>query len=336
MSIIFNHDCKHADILINPTKPEGKMKIKTISVLGTGTMGHGITQLCAQAGYNVRMYGRSDASLERGMSAIRDNLENLTEEERISATDAKKIKSRISTFADMQEVAEKADFIIEALAEDLKLKQKIFQKLDLHCNTEVILATTTSGISPTEIALKMKNPQRFVVAHFWNPPQLIPLVEIVPGEKTSPETMHITEELMKLLGKKPVKMKKECPGFIANRIQYAMFREALYIVQQGWADPEDVDKSVEYSFGRRLPVTGPLKTIDLGGLDIIFRVASYLFDDLSNDMKPLELLKSKYENKKFGIKSDSGLYEWTSKNSRNLVKKRNRLLQYLIDLDKAE
>lgn len=309
------------------------MNIKNIAVLGTGTMGHGIALLSAKAGLNVVMYGRSDASLERGFNSIKSSLNLLKVEGKLEDNSCKEILNKIKGVKTIEEASKNADFIIESLAEDLELKQKIFKRLDELCSPNVILATNTSGLSPTAIAKNTKYPERVVVSHFWNPPQLIPLVEIVPGEKTSEDTMVTTMEWVDFIGKKSVRMDKECLGFIGNRLQLALLREALYIVENGWAKPEEVDKAIEYGHGRRLPVTGPLCSTDLGGIDIFNNISSYLFKDLCNYVEPSKLMQSKVESGNIGSKSGQGFYGWSSEALEKKQKERTEVLLYFLERD---
>jgi 3-hydroxybutyryl-CoA dehydrogenase len=160
---------------------------------------------------------------------------------------------------------------------------------------QTIFATNTSGLSPTAIAEAIERKDKFVVAHFWNPPHLMPLVEVVPAKHTSQETVDITWQLMEKIGKKPVALKREALGFIGNRLQLALLREALYIVESGIATQEAVDTTVKYSLGRRLSVTGPLESADLGGLDIFYNISNYLMADLCNDIGVSSLLKDAVE-----------------------------------------
>ncbi|MDZ5000507.1 3-hydroxyacyl-CoA dehydrogenase family protein, partial [Clostridium perfringens] len=179
-------------------------------------------------------------------------------------------------------------------------------------------------------------PERVVIAHFWNPPQLIPLVEVVPGEKTSEETVDITVEWVNFIGKKAVKMEKECLGFIGNRLQLALLREAMYIVEKGWAKPEEVDKAMEYGHGRRLSVTGSLCSADLGGLDIFNNISSYLFEDLCNYTDPSKLLENKVKENKLGTKSGEGFYKWDKEKIENKQNERTEVLLYFLDRDSNE
>ena len=312
------------------------MNIKNIAVLGTGTMGHGIALLAAKAGLNVVMYGRSDASLERGFNSIKSSLDRLKVEGNFEDNRCEEILSKIRGVKTIEEAAKGADFIIESLAENLELKQAIFKQLDEICQKDIILASNTSGLSPTAIAKNTRYPERVVIAHFWNPPQLIPLVEVVPGEKTSQNTMEITMQWVEFIGKKAVKMEKECLGFIGNRLQLALLREALYIVEQGWAKPEEVDKAIEYGHGRRLPVTGPICSADLGGLDIFHSISSYLFKDLCNYSEPFKLMQNKVEAGNLGSKSGQGFYNWSPKELEMKQKERVEVLSYFLQRDQAK
>lgn len=309
------------------------MNIKNIAVLGTGTMGHGIALLSAKVGLNVVLYGRSDASLERGFNNIKNSLNLLKDQGELDDSRCKEILDKIKGVKSIEEAAKDADFIIESLAENLELKQKIFKQLDELCLPNVILATNTSGLSPTAISKYTKHPERIVVAHFWNPPQLIPLVEVVPGEKTSEDTIVKTMEWIDFIGKKSARMEKECLGFIGNRLQLALLREALYIVEKGWAKPEEVDKAMEYGHGRRLCATGPLCSADLGGLDIFHNISSYLFEDLCNYTEPSKLLQSTVEAGDVGIKSKKGFYNWSPEFSSKRQKERTEVLLYFLERD---
>lgn len=309
------------------------MNIKNISVLGTGTMGHAIALLSAQAGLNVVMYGRSEESLDKGFNNIRISLKQLKEEGKLTDENCEDVINKIKGVKTIEEAAKDADLIIESLAENLELKQEIFRQLDEICSPKVILATNTSGLSPTAIAKITKYPERVVVAHFWNPPQLIPLVEVVPGEKTSQEIVEKTMEWVEFIGKKAVKMEKECLGFIGNRLQVALLREALYIVEQGYAKPEEVDKAIEYGHGRRLAATGPLCSADLGGLDIFYNISSYLLKDLCNSIEPSKLLKDKVDGRKLGSKSGEGFYNWTAELLEKKQKERAEVLLNFLERD---
>ena len=295
-------------------------EIKNICNLGTGTMGHGTAVMFAKAGYNVRMYGRTPESIEKGFKGIRAALKTYQDHQLISAADAPAVLARIKGVTSLEEAAENADFVIESVAEELAVKHAVFAKLDKLCPAHTIFATNTSGLSPSDVAEAVARKDKFVVAHFWNPPHLVPLVEVVPGKHTDPATVETTWKLMELIGKKPVALKKEALGFIGNRLQLALLREALYIVEQGIATPEAVDTTVKYSLGRRLSTTGPLESADLGGLDIFYNISGYLLKDLCNDPGVPAMLADAKAKGDLGSKTGKGIYDWTDAERLNRIK----------------
>ncbi|TET82682.1 3-hydroxyacyl-CoA dehydrogenase family protein, partial [candidate division TA06 bacterium] len=204
--------------------------IEDIAVLGTGTMAPGIAQLCAQSGYRVSMWGRTNASLERGVSRLQSNLQTFRENQLIEEGDDELVLSRVKGVTSLEEAVRHADFVIESVAEDLSLKKSIFAELDRICHKDAILCTNTSGLSVTAIASATSRAEKVIVTHFWNPPHLMPLVEIVGGEKTTKETIKVTTQLMTWIGKTPVLVHKEEHGIIGNRLQISLLREALYKV----------------------------------------------------------------------------------------------------------
>jgi 3-hydroxybutyryl-CoA dehydrogenase len=309
------------------------MQIKNITVLGAGTMGHGIAQLCAESGLHVNMYDISSDNLNKGLENIKKNFSLLIKNNKITKEKADNILANISLVNELKDAVKDVQLVIECIAENLSIKQKVYGDLDSLCDPSVILASNTSGLSPTEISRYLKHPERMVVAHFWCPPELIPLVEVVPGEKTSNEVVEKTAEWIRLIGKQPVKMKKECLGFIGNRMQYALLREAIYIVEQGWADIEEVDKAVEYGFGRRLPITGPIKSADLGGLDVFYNICSYLFKDLCKSDKPSPIMREIVEANNYGSKTGQGFYKWDNETLNKVEYERRKLLMDLLNKD---
>jgi 3-hydroxybutyryl-CoA dehydrogenase len=226
--------------------------------------------------------------------------------------------------------------VIEGIPENLYLKQKMFQELDELCSQNVILASNTSGLSPTDIAALTSYPERTVVTHFWNPGHLIPLVEVIRGEQTSEQTVNRSLELLENLNKKPIVVQKDILGSIGNRLQYALFREAQYILEQGVASIEDIDKAVCYSIGRRLSVTGPFMTADMGGLDVFDSISAYLFPDLSNHNKSFSKIKKLVDEGNYGQKTGKGFYEWSQQQSKKMNKEREQQLIYWLKRDLEE
>ncbi len=317
---------------LNKLHSGGSVNIETIAVLGAGTMGHGIAQLGAEASLNVVLCDISGPALERAMKMIEAGIviEGRTIEQ------CRAITGRIKGMTSIRDAVRSAGLVIECLPEDLELKKKVFREIDGICSPEVILATNTSGLSPTEIAKGLSYPERVVVAHFWNPPQLIPLVEIVPGERTSLSVVDAAVEWVRSLGKEPVRLKKECPGFIGNRLQLALLREALYIVDEGYADIEEVDRSIIYGHGRRLPVTGPFLSADMGGLDIFHIISSYLFPVLCNAPEPSRLMQGLVEKGDLGMKSGKGFYDWNDEMRKKTIQLRTETLVHFLEKDTSK
>lgn len=294
-------------------------EIRNITVLGAGMMGPGIAQLFAVKGYNTTVWGFEN-ELPRVIDVIRSNLRMMADYGIGRDEDIESVIGRIKTTSDFEDAVSNADFVEEAIVENLNIKQDFFRKVDGISNEKVILATNTSVISPTEIALKSKHRERIVGTHFWNPPHLIPLVEVVRARDTSEETMDRTISLMADIGKKPVRVKKDVPGFLANRLQHALWREAISIVEKGIADPAEVDEAVKNSFGLRLPVLGPMENADLVGLDLTFAIHDYVLKHIEDSHLPSPILKRKVDKGDLGIKTGKGFQEWSKGDSEALRK----------------
>jgi 3-hydroxybutyryl-CoA dehydrogenase len=227
----------------------------------------------------------------------------------------------------LEEAASKAQFVIEAVSENLNLKQTLFQKMDAICSSDTVLTTNTSVISITEIAAKAARKDRIVGTHFWNPPYLVPLVEVIKGKETSPKVVDLTADLLRSVGKHPVKVKKDVPGFVGNRLQHALWREAISIVEQGIADAATVDDVVKKGFGMRLPVLGPLENADMVGLDLTLQIHDYILKHIERSTKPSRFLKQKVRKEELGFKTGQGFQKWTPD---TMERCRRRLLEHLI------
>ena len=230
---------------------------------------------------------------------------------------------------DLKKATENADFIIECAHEVMETKQDLFAEIENYCRKDAILATNTSVMSPTEIAAKCVNRERVVGAHFWNPGHLIPLVEVIKSDYTSDEVVELTMDVLRKAGKKPVLCKKDVPGFIANRMQHALWREAISIVENGIADAATVDEAVKYSFGLRLPQLGPMENADMVGTDLTFNIHDYILKDLESSKEPSPLLRELRDAGKLGFKTGSGFQEWTPE---SIKKSKQELTEYLIDM----
>jgi 3-hydroxybutyryl-CoA dehydrogenase len=305
--------------------------IKNISIIGAGLMGHGIAQIFSVKGYNVTLMDLSAELLAEAIKNVRANLTLMAENGIGKAENIDDAISRIKTTSDLSEAAQDADFVVEAVSEKLELKQKVFTDLDAKCSPRTILASNTSVISITQIAEKSKLRDRIVGTHFWNPPYLIPLVEVIRANDTSTQAMDTTMEILSAVGKHPVRVEKDVPGFVGNRLQHALWREAISIVENGIAEPEVVDEVVKYGFGIRLPVLGPIENADMVGLDLTFAVHDYILEHIERSKSPSPILQEKIKKGDLGFKSGQGFQKWTPEEAK---KSRKRLQEYLLKVIK--
>lgn len=298
--------------------------IKKIGIAGAGTMGSGIAQIFGRKGYKVVITDISEEVLDKSKKLVDIFNSSLIEENIITESEARTAVENISFSTDKNVFAD-ADLIIEAIIEKMDIKQDFWKEVEGIAKKDAILATNTSGLSIVEISKKVERKERFVGMHFWNPPHIIPLVEIIRGDKTDDETVNNLVELIKIIDKEPVVVQKDAPGFIGNRLQFAAFREALNIVEEGIATPEDVDRAMKYGPGFRYPILGPLETADLGGLDTFYYISSYLFNALSDVKEPQEILKKLMDNKELGVKSKKGFYDYSDGRDEETIKNRDKM-----------
>ncbi|HCL80118.1 MAG TPA: 3-hydroxybutyryl-CoA dehydrogenase [Synergistaceae bacterium] len=302
------------------------MNIKTaVCVIGTGTMGSSTAAAFAAAGFPVFLRGRNAESAERGFERARAAIAVLGDNNLLDQTTEETL-SLVTPCTSLPEAVRSASFIVESAPEDLDLKRAFYSEVEDHCSDHAILASNTSGLLPTALAAGLRRPERFVVTHFWNPAHLLPLVEVCPGEKTSGETAHRAMDILVAAGKQPVLLDREAEGFIGNRLQFALLREAFHIVESGVASMEAVDSVVRSSIGRRLLDTGPFESADMGGLDVFASIASYLFKDLSNASAVPSALREAVASGNFGAKTGRGLAPWTPEKRRSLEEKRTATL----------
>lgn len=303
--------------------------IRRVVVAGAGTMGVTLTRLFAQSGYAVTLWNRRQVSLDKARDRIQGDLAVLADQGRLTETpDA--VTDRITYTTDYAPY-ETAHFVVENIAEDLEVKQAFFQKICPLVPGDTVLATNTSGLRVTDIAQAVTGPQRFCGMHWWNPPDLIPLVEVTKGDRTSQEAAQIVYDLAVSLEKKPVIVKKDILGILGNRLQYAVLREALHIIELGAAGPEEVDAAMKYGPGFRYSVLGPLETVDLGGLDIFRAVSNYLFADLGAEQRS-PILNDLADRGRHGVKTGAGFYDYGPQEGQEKIRWRNDLFQRQWDL----
>ncbi len=295
-----------------------------IGVVGGGLMGHGIAYLLAAAGHQVAVFEPAAdirASLAARLRAIVDLLD-----------DDPALLKRIEVFDSLAPAMLGAAFVFEAAPEKLSLKQRIFAELESAVAPEAILASNSSAIPSTEIGRHLKHRQRVIGTHFWNPPHLVPLVEVIQNEKTSDDVVRRTIELLRHAGKTPVHVRRDVPGFVGNRLQHAMKREAIALIAAGVCDAETVDIVVREGFGARTAVLGPMEQADLVGLDLNLDIAEVLYEHLDRTPGPHQFLRDKVKAGKLGMKTGEGLRKWTPEAADAV---RTRLSRFLAEQAKA-
>lgn len=299
-------------------------EVKKIGVAGAGTMGAGIAQIFAQKGYEVVVTDIGEKYLENAKKIISINNSSLIEEKLITESEAENAMKKISFTTDKKAFSD-ADVIIEAIIEKIDIKQDFWKEVEEIAKEDAIFATNTSGLSITEISEKVEKKGRFIGMHWWNPPHIIPLIEIIRGKGTDDETVDLLVKLVKAIDREPVVVQKDANGFIGNRIQFAVFREALNIVEQGIATVEDVDRAMKYGLGFRYAVIGPFETADLGGLDTFYYISSYLFNELGDAKEPSDMLKDLVDNNNLGVKSKKGFYDYSNGKDEEAMKNRDKM-----------
>ena len=286
------------------------MEVKRVAVLGAGLMGHGIVQVCAQVGkYDVTMRDIEQRFIDNGMKMIQGSLERFVKKGSVNEQESKQILSRIHPTLDMKEAVQNADLIIEAVTENPSLKKSVLAEADRFALPHAIIASNTSSISITEIGAATKRPEKVCGMHFFNPPQLMRLIEIVRGLKTSDETVETVQQISSKLGKESVVVKKDTPGFIVNRILVPALNEAVFLLAEGVAEPEDIDKAV--MLGLNWPL-GPLKLLDYVGIDTTLFITDVMVDETGDPkFRPSSLLKQMVRANLLGRKTGRGFYDWS-------------------------
>jgi len=300
-----------------------------VLIVGAGTMGHSLAQVFAMAGHQVQLTDEDEECLERALGFIRSNLHTLREAGTDPGND-EEVMGRIRTCPSIKDAASGVAFAIEAVYEDIKIKEEVFALLDRHCPPDAILASNTSYLNIFEIA-RTSRPEKVLITHWYAPPHIIPLVEVVKGPATSWETVHQVEGWLKKMGKHPVVLREFVPGFIVNRIQRAMVREVLSMLARGLFSPEEIDEAVRWSLGIRLPVLGMVRRLDYTGLDLVRRYMgnpSIQLADSDDDAR--ELIQKMVAEGKTGIKNSRGFYDYEGRSPEELMKERDlELMKWL-------
>jgi enoyl-CoA hydratase/3-hydroxyacyl-CoA dehydrogenase len=284
-------------------------RIKKAAVVGAGAMGSGIAQLLAMVGYEATMIDVNDEFLQKGMEKIKWSLDKFVEKKRIRREDADAALARIATTTSYEQACKDIDIAIEAVPENMEIKKRVFATLDSVAPPNAIFASNTSALSITEMGKATKRPDKVAGMHFFNPPQLMALIEVIKGESTSQETTNVLVELSKKLGKTPIVVRKDVRGFIVNRVLGAVFNEAFWALQRGEATKEGIDASIKYTGG--FPM-GWFELADYVGLDIAYDVGKILYEAYGERFKPCsEVIDPLMKEQKFGQKTGVGFYDWT-------------------------
>ncbi|WP_126535502.1 3-hydroxyacyl-CoA dehydrogenase family protein [Aerosticca soli] len=303
------------------------MQLPSTAILGAGLMGIGIAVHVARHGHGVRLFDPDPARLQAIPAAARGILAELADAGRFDPQDTDAVLARLDTAERLADVAD-AGWLIEAVPERLPLKQALYAELEALIDAGAIIASNTSGLPPDELAARMRHPERLLIAHFWNPPHVIPLVELVPGSATDRALLEQVRGWLDGMQLEAVVLEKAVPGFIGNRLQFALLREALAIVQSGIADAATVDRVVRASLGRRYGMVGPLEGADMGGLDTFADIARHLLPRLAQGTDGLDLLERKVREGKTGVRSGEGFYRWDDARRERIAQRRLHLLRH--------
>lgn len=297
-----------------------------VAVIGTGMMGPGIAITFAQGGCRVALVGRSPQSVQRGFARLDEALAFLIEHQLLDAAEAPVLRDRVWGTTDLEEAVADAGLVQESIVENLEAKRELFRRLDALCAPETLLTSDTSGLRISDIVAGLSHPERTATLHYWNPPHLVPLVEITQGENTSDATVDALVRMMRRCRKAPVVARKDVPGQVANRLQHALFREATYMVQEGIASAEDVDLALKMGPGRRWPVYGVLEHHDVVGLDLGLSVQRALVPGLCRSAEPLPILEDKVARGELGIATGRGFYDWSERDADAVKARRDAFL----------
>ena len=302
-----------------------KIDIKNVSVIGAGILGHSIALTFAMAGYTVTLSDISESKLNDAKKNIEKSICLLKEYGAYNGSN--QTHENIKFIIGLNEIVYKSDLVIEAVPEDLKLKKMIFKLLDLNCSPHTILSSNSSSLNPDEYGEEIVSKERLIGMHFFNPPYLLPLVEVIKGTKTNKQIAEIIKKILIDIGMKPVLVSKPSRGFIGNRLQFALLNEAIKIVEEGIATPEEVDIVVKFGFGRRLSVLGLFEVFDFGGWDTIAKVQPNITGN-----KVSSIIKEKVEKGYLGVKTGKGFYDW-DENKLHDVK--SLIIRTLINIQKT-
>ena len=289
-------------------------------------MGHGAAQLFAQAGYSVRIQARRETSLETAKELITNSLQIMVEKEILTQSKMDETLANLAFTTDLHEAIQDADFILESIPEVLETKLDTYDIIESVVSEKTIIASNTSTFPLAELTQRAKHPERFVITHYFNPPQIVPIVEIAQFEKTDENVVKAAYDLMKEIGKSPVILKKEITGFIVNRVQVAFLRECFNLIEQGVCTAEDIDIAVRGSMGFKWAFCGPLESQDLAGLQTTQAMVGNILKDLSNTREVSPILNEMVEKEEYGIRTNKGFYEYDDNGAAAIHKRDDNFL----------
>ena len=307
--------------------------LDTVAVVGNGLIGHGMAQIAAAAGHRVVLIGRRDESLAAAVEKIAKSLAAFEAHGLVTAAEASAALGRIRTSTELEDAAE-AQLVLEAVPADRAVQDEVYGRLDAICAPPTVFASG-SGQSASELVSNVTHTGRVVAAHFWYPPQLIPLVEVCAGPQSDPDVAPWLCDVLRAAGKEPVIVDREVPGFIGNRLQYAILREAWALWAEGAASAEAIDTVVKASLGRRLAITGPIESADVGGLDTLHAFGAYLIPHLKTGSQPASAVTALVDAGHRGLPSGRGVYDWSARDGAGLLKQREEELFRHLARDKA-
>ena len=310
--------------------------IAKVAVIGAGTMGAGLAGEFARAGSEVWLVDVNRDVLEAGGKRVEAAQDVLVGAGRLTRGDADEALQRIRSTTDLEQACSGIDLLVEAISENLDLKRATFERIESVCPAHALFATNTSGLSITAIGGATRRPDRVAGMHFWNPPHIVPLVEVTRGAQTSDETAETLMDVCRKLGKRPILVQHDIPGFVGNRLQFAVVREALHLLADGVASAEDIDTAMTAGPGLRYGCIGPLRTADLGGLDIFLAISQYLFAELGAEREAPKALQDLVKAGKLGAKTGAGIYDYAEGDPSEFLARRDRVLLGFLDTIRRE
>lgn len=299
------------------------MNINKLVIAGAGTMGSSMAQIYAEYFDDVVLYNHRQETLDKAKERIEANVKTLVDSKEIDKEKANKLLSSL-TYTTDTECFKTADFVAENLAENLDIKDEFYKEISSLCQEDCIITTNTSGLSINRLSKNVNKPERFVGMHWFNPPHLVPLIEIIKSDKTSEDIAKTIYDLALTINKKPVIVNKDVLGFAANRIQLAILRESLDMVEKGIISKEGIDDVMKYGLGFRYACLGPLEVIDLGGIDIFYHIGEYLYPDLCDSKEVSSLLKEHFDNNELGVKTCKGFYDYSNGKDKEKIEERDK------------